>query len=218
MQTAALRHHLPNVEFVFLDGTFPAVGPLDPAVEMIYKNMECFEWASLGSDGIATAAESVRRVVTFIDSHGPFDGLLGFSQGAAMVTRVVNMLRAGNRPDCIRFVILIGAVCPWDSEKQQGHGVGDDAEGREFAPLEVASLHIMGARDPFRDYSLLLARDWYAEGRRQTVEHTEAHNIPSMRTGLYPMIRAWIAQRFVSSENCTHEQQDSPCSSASSSS
>ena len=67
----------------------------------------------LESDGMI---QSTDFILQYIQQHGPFDGLMGFSQGAAMVTRIALLLQQsphlGPSP---RFLILIGGVQPIES-------------------------------------------------------------------------------------------------------
>jgi thioesterase domain-containing protein len=57
---------------------------------------------------------SVQFVLDHLLHNGPYDGLLGFSQGAAMATRVAMLLEENGRKNStshsIRFLILIGGV------------------------------------------------------------------------------------------------------------
>lgn len=145
MQMASMGHYLsPIVSFSFINGAFPAQGPPDPMVSLVYKDMEYFEWllnalSSLphslhqlhcllpdslylrstreGCDFIGMN-DSVQRVLDYLDEHGPFVGILGFSQGAAVATRVLCALRQSKMVHSLRFVVLIGGVTPRDAEKE----------------------------------------------------------------------------------------------------
>ena len=58
--------------------------------------------------------------------------------------------------------------------------------------LRTPSLHIMGDIDPLLPESLVL-RDLYANTKdRVVLTHDEGHNIPSIRTGIYPKIQAFL--------------------------
>lgn len=59
----------------------------------------------------------------------------------------------------------------------------------------IPSLHILGSADPLRDYSVK-AVQFYGEETRTVLEHQEGHNIPSLGTGLYPVIADWVQQQF----------------------
>ena len=65
--------------------------------------------------------ESIKFLKNHIESNGPYDGLLGFSQGASMVTRLVRIQEDATKSELdssvpskhlFKFVILIGGVPP----------------------------------------------------------------------------------------------------------
>lgn len=56
----------------------------------------------------------------------------------------------------------------------------------------IPSLHIMGEIDPLLPESLILESLYAAIPERVTLTHVEGHNIPSMRTNLYPQIEEFI--------------------------
>ena len=64
-----------------------------------------FEWY-LQENG-STIDESIDWLLSYINENGPFDGILGFSQGASMVTRLLRVT-VETRP--FKFAILIGGV------------------------------------------------------------------------------------------------------------
>jgi hypothetical protein len=57
--------------------------------------------------------------------------------------------------------------------------------------IGIPSLHLLGDIDPLRDECVRL-QDYYEPTARAVLEHDEGHNIPSMRTGLYPRISEWL--------------------------
>lgn len=61
--------------------------------------------------------QSVEFVLQYLLQHGPFDGLMGFSQGAAMVTRVAMIVAEQHCAvlPSLRFLILIGGVQPLET-------------------------------------------------------------------------------------------------------
>jgi hypothetical protein len=59
------------------------------------------------------------------------------------------------------------------------------------AHLLLPSLHIMGCRDFVYTRSVDLT-NYYDASMRVVLEHGEGHNIPSMRSGLYPIISEWV--------------------------
>lgn len=117
--------------------------------------------------GLEEALGSVARALRQL---GPFDGLLGFSQGAALAALVCALGQAGDaRFPSPRFAILVSGFCP---------------RGRDFkeavlqAPLALPSLHVFGDTDrviPSQE-SLQLASRFSGAS---TLKHTGGHFIPA---------------------------------------
>ena len=76
------------------------------------------------------------------------------------------------------FVVLIGGVPP--------------QEVTEFYNCSsVPSLHLAGDADALLPSSLSLHGKFFPENST-LLRHSEGHNIPSIRTQLYPQIKTWI--------------------------
>lgn len=124
MQTASMQWHVP-LEFCFLDAPFPAEGPPVAGIRAFYPNQNYFEW--IRKDAQLKPIEedvnvSVNALIQFLLINGPFEGVLGFSQGAAVATRLAylqcqNDYRFKGRP-LFNFLILIGGVEPFELNKQ----------------------------------------------------------------------------------------------------
>ncbi|KAM6985290.1 esterase OVCA2 [Aplochiton taeniatus] len=90
--------------------------------------------ASLGLE------ESVEAVRGAVRDQGPFDGVLGFSQGAALVAMLCSLQAQNLEPEFrFRFAILVAGF-PSACEE---HGRFYDAA----APLPIPSLHVFGLED-----------------------------------------------------------------------
>eukprot|EP01032_Pedospumella_encystans_P014493 gene14493-16638_t len=158
MQTAAMQYHTP-LEYHFVTAPHAAEGPPDSGIGIYYPNHTYFEWylKSMSNDGhYAGLDESIKLVLSTLIQEGPFDGILGFSQGAAMATRLAQLQHSTDQK-LFSFLILMGGVPPLDLPKK----------GRDL-------LH------------------YYDSSSSTVLEHEEGHNIPSMRTGLYPQISEWV--------------------------
>lgn len=102
--------------------------------------------------------------------NGPFDGLLGFSQGANLATLVAaHLLRRGSEGVVVpRFALLFcGTQFGWTAQVPLLFPVG-------CAPLALPSFHVLGALDPFLPTTEALLQLWQAEGRRRAV-HSSGH-------------------------------------------
>ena len=232
-QTAAMRAHT-DMELVFITAPHAAVGEPDPGIAMFYPDEPYFEWflrsppASAEDEDEEARAnpqasaslytgldESIEAIIEALRTRGPFDGVLGFSQGAGMVTRLAYIQqqqqqqqqeqkdstpvalvaatdtyhprRFPSTSGLFRFAILIGGVPPQELESSSA-----SSEAGPVAPLALPSLHIHGLADPYLELSQRLL-DMYAQTGRALLQHEEGHNIPSIRTNLYAKINAWLA-------------------------
>jgi predicted esterase len=136
MQMAALQANT-SMDCVFIDAPFPGRGEPDKGIALFYPDRPYYEWfyrskkvETTSDDADTTSSnqlkasakyenleESIKFLTDHLDAHGPYDGILGFSQGACMVTRLVkrqeqlpSLPSSTNR--IFKFVILIGGVPP----------------------------------------------------------------------------------------------------------
>ena len=133
MQMAALQANT-NMNCIFIDAPFLGRGKPDEGIAIFYPDRPYYEWFyrtkvvetpdAVKSDhfaGYDNMEESMKYLVDYIERSGPYDGLLGFSQGASMVTRLVNRQEELMKISSVqqisftmkfRFAILIGGVPP----------------------------------------------------------------------------------------------------------
>lgn len=117
--------------------------------------------------GLEAALETVAQA---LDTLGPFDGLLGFSQGAALAAFVCALGQAGDpRFPLPRFIILVSGFCP------RGLGL---KEPILQSPMSLPSLHVFGDTDrviPSQESMQLASRFLGAV----TLTHSGGHFIPA---------------------------------------
>jgi hypothetical protein len=99
--------------------------------------------------------ESIRFIEALVDQEGPFDGVLGFAQGATMATILAALQEEGLSPVKFKFVISISGFYCRDTRPCYAalHAIrpldGDDrgkARPRPN-PLSVRSFHTWGQQD-----------------------------------------------------------------------
>nr|XP_020765457.1 esterase OVCA2 [Odocoileus virginianus texanus] len=114
--------------------------------------------------------EALGTVAQALNKLGPFDGILGFSQGAALAALVCALGQAGDpRFPLPRFVILVSGFCP------RGLGL---MEPIMKGPLSLPSLHVFGDTDgviPSQESVQLCSRFNGAI----TLTHSGGHFIPA---------------------------------------
>ncbi|XP_008563887.1 PREDICTED: ovarian cancer-associated gene 2 protein [Galeopterus variegatus] len=114
--------------------------------------------------------EALETVAQALNKLGPFDGLLGFSQGAALAALVCALGQEGDpRFPLPRFIILVSGFCP------RGLGL---KESILQSPLSLPSLHVFGDTDrviPSQESMQLASRFPGAI----TLTHSGGHFIPA---------------------------------------
>lgn len=125
MQTAAMRYHTGLKDCHFLTAPYPAEGPPDNGIAQFYPNHDYYEWyykrtSSAGEANLVGLDRSLQRIIDYMNEQGPFDGIVGFSQGTNIATRLAHKQQTS--PESFRhtfkFVILIGGVPPKDFENK----------------------------------------------------------------------------------------------------
>lgn len=102
----------------------------DTQARSFSAQQQCEE--SLGLD------ESVATVREAVKAQGPFDGVLGFSQGAAFVAMLCSLQEQKVEPEFnFRFAILVAGFRSACEEHQNFYS----------APLQMPSLHVFGLED-----------------------------------------------------------------------
>merc|ERR1712048_612300 len=143
----------------------------------------------------------------------PFDIVIGFSQGAAVATLLMNAFEQGrsngatvdprsNLLAAVKPPKLVACICGVSPHFLR------DASTPEIstACLRTRSVHIIGEKDAFKEEGLALARDWYGAEDGNTVErrsctgrlamftHEKGHCFPPDASVLAHMLREQLAE------------------------
>jgi hypothetical protein len=161
-----------SVEFVFLDGLAPST-MIDPVLLKVFpktnfNHLQYMTITGVGSkdgmryEGVDTAVDYVLKAVA---SLGPFDGLLGFSQGSNLATILIGRAERGMIPKHWRFVITMnGSRSRWADEML-------DVFASE---LQIPSLHVIGEADPLKADTESLT-ELYSAALRTVLRTAEGH-------------------------------------------
>jgi predicted esterase len=129
-----------NAHLTFLNGTHPykpsekieigngTLNPIESQRVWFYVNDDASEYANID--------ESISHVVSYANLHGPFDGIVGFSQGAALASVVIKTF-----PHLFKYAILISGFKPRAVELADLYS--------ENTPCDVASFHTYGLNDTY---------------------------------------------------------------------
>ncbi|XP_061659947.1 esterase OVCA2 [Syngnathoides biaculeatus] len=102
----------------------------DPGARTFSAQQRCEESSGL-DESVAAVLQAVRR-------DGPFDGILGFSQGAALAAMLCALQESGRKPDlAFRFAVLVAGFRSGCAQHLSFYS----------APLATPSLHVLGLDD-----------------------------------------------------------------------
>jgi predicted esterase len=120
---AVLRKQLAkhNIECIFPSGPFKATETSEEDEQ---------SWWNHQNNIYVGMKESISILIKFVDENGPVNGIIGFSQGAAMTSILANSLKI--KPD---YIIVVGGFLP------------RDLDAVELITFTGPQLHVMGAKD-----------------------------------------------------------------------
>ncbi|KAK3042928.1 hypothetical protein RJ639_001004 [Escallonia herrerae] len=166
---------LETLDLDFLDGPYPALGKSD--VEGIY-DPPYYEWFQANQDftEFQHFEECLDYLEDYMIKHGPFDGVLGFSQGAILSAALPGMQTEGvalSKVPKIKFVIIISGAKFGGSK----FGMPKLAATAFSTPLKCPSLHIIGEMDFLREEGTALLESFLDP---QVIHHPKGHTVPRL--------------------------------------
>ncbi|KAL5777313.1 hypothetical protein ACOSP7_010239 [Xanthoceras sorbifolium] len=173
---------LEKIDFVFPDAPFPAQGKSD--VEGIF-DPPYYEWFQFNKE--FTEYTNFDECLTYIEDymikHGPFDGLLGFSQGAILSAGLPGLQAKGvalKKVPKIKLLIIIGGAM-FKSPSV--------AENAYSSPIQCPSLHFIGETDFLKPYGLELLKSCVDP---VIISHPKGHTIPRIDDKSLPTVLSFI--------------------------
>ncbi|XP_019175052.1 PREDICTED: rhodanese-like domain-containing protein 6 [Ipomoea nil] len=185
-----------KLDLVFVDAPFPCQGKSD--VEGIF-DPPYYEWFQFNKE--FTEYQNFDKCLAYIEDciikYGPFDGLLGFSQGAMLSAALPGLQDKGvglaNVPK-IRYLIIIGGA----KLKNQ-----DIAEKAYSLPIKCPSVHFLGKEDFLKEYGSELLESFVDP---VVIHHPKGHTIPRFdEEGLQQMLS--FLERIQGDISMTEEKQ-----------
>ncbi|XP_010433775.1 PREDICTED: esterase OVCA2-like isoform X1 [Camelina sativa] len=159
-----------RLELVFLDAPFPCRGKSD--YDGIY-DPPYYEWYQYNKE--FTVYTNLEKCFEFLEDRmvklGPFDGLIGFSQGAILSGALLGMQAKGiafQKVPKIKFVIIIGGAM-FKSTKMR--------ENAYSSSLDTLSLHILGEKDFVKHSGIKLTELFQ---NPVVVHHSKGHTVPRL--------------------------------------
>lgn len=118
--------------------------------------------------------QAIDDLAAYVSAEGPFDGVMGFSQGAALAA----MLLARELPaEPFRFAIFLCAGLPF-CEASLRHGVLRHLDPKvDKRMIRVPTAHIVRSKDDALQASLTMMDLCVTEGRG-LLDHRAGHEVP----------------------------------------
>ena len=124
----------------------------------------------------AESEAAIQHVMDFASNSelGPFDGLLGFSDGASVAASIlINQERSSSfRP--FKYAVLISSTLPLRPENEKPFLADEMGQ-----IISTPTAHILGAKDPARRCGLALF-NLCTDGTASLYEHGQGHEIPRL--------------------------------------
>ncbi|KAL6225864.1 hypothetical protein ACLB2K_004713 [Fragaria x ananassa] len=173
---------LSQFDMEFPDGKFPAGGKSD--IEGIFPP-PYFEWFQFEKDftEYTNLEACISYLCDYITSKGPFDGLLGFSQGATLCGLLLGYQAQGKllkeHPTFRFFISISGAkfrqpsICEIAYKQQK---------------IKAKSVHFIGAKDWLKLPSEELASEFH---NPLIIRHPQGHTVPRLDEVAIEQLREW---------------------------
>lgn len=157
------------IEFVPLNGPYEVKQVYDQKIKDMFSE-PFYAWYFFNEDrgecrGISDA---LQYILDYINSHGPFDGVFGFSQGTLMARLV---LKLGN-VDSIKFGILFSPVF---SNKANYVSDNEEANKKLSTEFDQSMFYSYGEMESHNEY---ITQAVVKEGDYTLLVHKYGHNIP----------------------------------------
>lgn len=173
---------LDQLDLHFLDAPFPAEGKSD--VEGIF-DPPYFEWFQFSPE--FTEYRNFDECLSFIEDymlkHGPFDGFLGFSQGAILSAALPGFQAKGialTKVPKIKFVIIISGA------KFRSESVAEKAYS---TLIGCPSLHFLGEEDFLMPHGQKLLESYIDP---TVINHPKGHTVPRLDDKALEIMESFI--------------------------
>lgn len=205
-QTGRSTVHLQRVDILWSDvclwmryslTSYPEIAEMYPPPH------RCFHGAFPDGNEVR---ESHRFLYDIIDDEGPFEGVLGFSQGAGVAASLLfeqAMQPDPERPEPLfKFAVFICGTQPWDiygptsKYSKESQPLRPVYAANHAARIDIPTAHIMGRKDLFRESAKSLLA--LCDARKAKIyDHQGSHMFPRGQTAMEDLTAAfdWVTDR-----------------------
>ena len=153
--------------------------------------------------------ESHRFLHDIIDDEGPFEGVLGFSQGATVAASILFehvMQPDPEQPEPpFKFAVFISGTPPWDIYGPPNEGEKATQPMKAVLPsthaarIDIPTAHIMGRKDVLCRESAKSLLAICNERKAKVYDHQGSHIVPRGQMAMEGLIAAfdWVSDRAI---------------------
>ncbi|KAK1391997.1 dihydrofolate reductase-like [Heracleum sosnowskyi] len=168
---------LESMDFVFIDAPFPTHSKPFPAFSWFSDSPELTDAIGPFCTSDRTFNESMSLIEETMVKFGPFDGVLGFSQGAYIAAALPGMQAQGmvlSKVEAIKFVVVISGG------KLGGFKFPAPtlAKNAFSSPIEIPSLHCFGENDSFAKLPAIELLGSFVDPF--VIFHSGGHEVPKL--------------------------------------
>ena len=196
-------------EFVYVDAPHPASGEVPEDVASFFQG-PYFEWWNAtsfgveGKEGKVLQYEGLERSLEFVEevwrTKGPFDGIVGFSQGATFTGLLAATGKVEGRGPFVprdagdpgAFAIFISGM---QARTEEAKRLYTEASGE--MGMDIATLHIVGETDRAIPPAMSdRASQMFVEERRAVIRHGRGHVVPRLDGDNLKSVRSWLQEQL----------------------
>ncbi|KAK0510875.1 hypothetical protein JMJ35_006427 [Cladonia borealis] len=191
-----------SYEYVCPDGEIDCI-PAKEIAKIYSPPHRCFHGAFPDENEVR---ESHRFLYDILDDEGPFEGVLGFSQGAGVAASLLfeqTMQPGSERPEPLfKFAVFIGGTQPWDiyeptsKYSKELQPLKPVCAAKYAARIDIPTAHIMGRKDIYRDGAKSLLALCNPQ-KAKVYDHQGSHMFPRGQTAMEDLTAAfdWVTDR-----------------------
>ncbi|KAJ5772355.1 hypothetical protein N7520_002884 [Penicillium odoratum] len=184
IQIGGLRQKLSKKghTFKFMNGKFvaPVEGELEGVVDGPFYN----HYDRDRTPG-STVTEAIEHTHRTIAEEGPFDAVLGFSQGAALAAAMIIQHAKKNpgAPPLFRVAVFLCGAAPWEES-----GLMQIKAAPDTYPINIPTANVVGKLDSIYDSSMELYK-LCEPSKAEFYDHGSKHMVPFDAKNTDAMVR-----------------------------
>lgn len=156
------------------------------------KVQNTFSWFD---QTIPSLLDALSDLSEYIESEGPFDGIIGFSQGAALAATYIAQYESLNKdhlyhelPFKCAVFICPGPVWRWEPRAGDDDDLSHMDPAEENISINIPAAIIWGAKDELAEGGRNV-RDFCDSTTRESYTHPGGHEIPRKKVELDAMVK-----------------------------